>query len=102
MDDPWRAAATAGTRAQGRLQGPTCQAQGQEQKEEEVSSITRYDADQIAAGDTNRHQGGQDQAFLPRLRSINKRRDVHIVYNNGRAGFVHLHLDADDPIRIRE
>jgi hypothetical protein len=52
MDDPWRAAATAGTRAQGRLQGPTCQAQGQEQKEEEVSSITRYDADQIAAGDT--------------------------------------------------
>jgi hypothetical protein len=47
-------------------------------KEEEVSSITRYDADQIAAGDQiarhDRHQGGQDQAFLPRLRSINKRR----------------------------
>jgi hypothetical protein len=67
-----------------------------------MASITRYDADQIAAGDTIVIKEGKIRRFYHVCEVSISGDDVHIVYNNGRAGFAHLQMKADDPIRIRE
>lgn len=66
-----------------------------------MSKVTRYDADQVAAGDMIAIKEGKIRRFYHVCEVLINGSNVHIVYNV-KFGFEHLHLKSEDPVRIRE
>jgi hypothetical protein len=66
-----------------------------------VAKVSRYDADQIEAGDTIAIKEGRIRRYYRVCEWHQNGDKIHIVYR-GRDGFVHLHLSPTDRVRIRE
>lgn len=67
-----------------------------------MAKIVRYDADMIEAGDTIVVKEGRIRKFYHICEFGMVGDKVHIVYNGRHGEFVHLRLDADDRVAIRE